>query len=52
MYVSNPQNSSFDDLHFDCDQRSVPMRQMYLINYYIIETLKNGSIIDVYTNQI
>ena len=52
MYVSNPQNSDFNDLTFDGDQRLITGRQIYFVNDDIVERLNNGFIVDIYTNQI
>ena len=52
MYVSNPQNENFDDLPFDGDQMLITRWRMYGVNDDIVERLKNGSIVDVYTNQM
>ena len=50
MYESNPQNSDLDELRFDCDQTLVTGWKIYCVNGDIIETVKNGSIVDVYKN--
>ena len=50
MYKSNPQNSNFNDLPFDGDERLITKRQIYHINDNIAETLNNGLIVDIYTN--
>ena len=52
MCVSKPRRSDFNDLPFDGDQRWVPRRRIYCINYDIVERLNNGFIIYVYTDQI
>ena len=48
----NPQNSNFDDLPIDCDQRLITRRQIYCINYNFVEMLNNGLIVDVYKNRM
>ena len=52
MYKSNPQNSDFDDLPFDGDERLITRWQINRINDDVIERLNNGLIVDVYTNKI
>ena len=52
MYKSNPQNSDFDDLPFDGDERLSTIFQINIINDDIIERLNNGLLVDVYTNEI
>ena len=52
MYESSHQNSKFDDLAFDGDERLITRWRIYRINDDIIERLNNGLIDDVYTNQI
>ena len=42
MYVSNTRNDDFDYLTFDGDQRFITGRQIYHVNYYILERLNNG----------
>ena len=48
MYESNPWNDDFDDLPFGGDQRLIAGQRIYHVNYYILFSLKNGSIIDIY----
>ena len=52
MYVNNPLNVDFDHLPFYGDKSSITGRIIYCVNDDIVEMLNNGSIIDVYTNQI
>ena len=52
MCVSNHQNADFDDLTFDGDERLITTWKIYCINCDIVESLNNGSIYDVYSNQI
>ena len=52
MYVSNLRNAKFDDLPFDGYQRLISGGQMYCVNDDIVERLKNGLIIDIYTNRM
>ena len=52
MYLRNPQNTDFGDLPLDCDQRLITRWRIYCIYDVIIETLTNGFIVDVYTNQM
>ena len=52
MYEGNPRNADFDDLTFDGDQRLIYGWQIYRVNEDIVERLDNGSIFDVYTNQM
>ena len=42
MYVSNARNGYFDYLTFDGDQSFITGRQIYRVNYYIVEKLNNG----------
>ena len=50
MYVSNPRDANFDDLIFDGNERLITRWKIYYINDDIVDRLKNGSIVDVYTN--
>ena len=43
IYESNPQNSDFDDLSFDGDERLITRRKIYRINDDVVFSLKNGS---------
>ena len=52
MHISNHQNSDFNDLHFDGDQRLITRVRMYSINDDIVESLNNGSIVDIYRNRM
>ena len=52
MYVSNPQNTDFDELPIYGYQRLIAGGQIYDVNDYIVEMLNNGSILDVYTNRM
>ena len=47
IYESNPQNSGFNYLPFDSDERLITGRQIYCINHDILFSLNNGSIVDV-----
>ena len=51
MYVSNPQNGNVDDFPFYSDQMLIAGRQIYHVNDYIVERLKNGLIIDIYKTE-
>ena len=50
IYISNHLNSDLDDLPFDVDQKLITRKLIYLINDDILESLNNGSIVDVYAN--
>ena len=50
MYEINPQNSDFDDLTFDGDERLITRWRIFFINDDIVLRLNNGSIDDIYTN--
>ena len=52
MYASNPQNFNFDDLPFDCDEMLITGQLIYYVNDDIIFRLKNGSNVNIYTNQM
>ena len=52
MYESNPQNTDFSDLPFDGNQRLIYGQRLYHINDDIVFSLKNVSIVDIYTNLI
>ena len=52
MCESNPQNADFDDLPFCGDQRLITRRRTYRIHDDILESLNNGSVIDVNTNHM
>ena len=52
MYVSNPQNDNLNDLPIYGDQTFITGQQIYNINNYILESLNNGLIVDVYTNKM
>ena len=51
MYVSNHQDTNYDDLPFDGDKRLITRQQIYHINYDSMEKLNNGLIFGVYMNQ-
>ena len=42
MYVSNPWNEDFYYLPFNCDERLITRRQIYHVNYDIIEKAEQG----------
>ena len=42
MYVSNPWNENFYYLPFNCDERLITRRQIYHVNYDIIEKAEQG----------
>ena len=42
IYESDPQDSDFDDLPFDGDERLITRQKIYCINDDIIFRLKNG----------
>ena len=48
MYVRNPQNADFGELHSDGDQRLITKRWIYCIKDNIVERLNNSSFVDVY----
>ena len=52
MYESNPWNIDLGYLPFYGDQRLITGWRIYSVNYDIVERLSNGSIIDVYMNQM
>ena len=52
MYINNLQNSGFDYLPFYGDQMLITGWWMYNVNDDLVEKSNNGSISDVYTNQI
>ena len=47
-YESNPQKANFFDLRFNGDQRLISGWKIYRV---YDDRLKNGSIVDMYTNQ-
>ena len=51
MYDSNSWIFDFVELTFDGDQRLIAGWQIYRENGDIVFRLKNGSVIDIYTNQ-
>ena len=52
MYVINLQGDDLDDSPFDGDQSLITRRHIYCINHDIVERMNNGSIVDVYVNQL
>ena len=52
MCVSNPRNSTFDELRFHGDERLITRRLMYHINDDILERLNNGLFVGVCMNQM
>ena len=52
IYVGHPQNTNFDYLPFDGDERFITIQWIYRINGDILEIFNNGSIVDVYINRI
>ena len=52
MYKRNNQNSNFDDLPFDGDERVSTGWQIYRIHDDIAERLNNGWIVEVNANRM
>ena len=52
MYEINTPNENFIDLPLDGNQRFIAGRRIYFVNGDIVYGLNNGSIVDIYMNQI
>ena len=50
MYGSNPLDSNYVDLPFDGDQRLISIQWIYRIKDDMVFSLKNSSMVDIYTN--
>ena len=52
MHENNPRNDDFDDLPLDGDGRLISEWRIYCVNNDIVFRLNNGSIVEIYTNQM